>query len=350
MTSQAYAASTAPIQVLKEPVKQFITNTVTPQPINELAQWINKTIHWFQNLPNEIGKISVNLMAWLYSLCGDLILKTPIWIFNNEWFMNTSLMFSSIAIGIVTALTVIESIKRMLTGIKNDKGGKVFQPMQLQTILKRWFLVAGLTTIIPYIFQKGFTCLNWVSEKLINMGADTMNSLPFQANVSIFDVVTLAAFDLVLISTIVPILWQNGRRFFDLLVLAVTTPLALTAWIFDDYRHLFNQWLTNLKHLSLVQVYYALFLLVLGWFMFGVSTPMTFTGLITKMLIVIGGFSRMSSPPRLISKHLDSGKGFDEVTKGGVMSTVNKTKQNFQLTKALLITNPVSWYKKAFKK
>lgn len=321
-----------------------------PQPIVELAEWINKAIGWFQNLPQEIGELSVNLMAWLYSLCGDLILKTPIWIFNNEWFMHTSLMFSSIAIGIVTTLTVVESVKQMLTGIKNDKGGKVFQPMEFKTIIKRWFLVAGVITAVPYIFQKAFIGLNWVSEQLIKMGADTMNALPFQADISIFDVVVLAAFDLVLIGTIIPVLWQNGRRFFDLLVLAVTTPLALTAWIFDPYKHLHKQWWETLKHLSLVQVYYALFLLVLGLFMFGIPTPLTVSGLITKLLVVIGGFARMTNPPRLIAQHLDRGDGFDEVTKKGVMNTVHATKKNFQLTKTLLFTNPKNWYMKAFKK
>jgi hypothetical protein len=347
ITSKAHAEMKAPIDLLRKPAKNLVENNLIPQPIVDLANSINAVITWFKDLPQEIGQMSVNLMSWLYELCGDLILKTPIWIFNNEWFSNTTLMFSSIAIGIVTALTVVESIKRMLSGIKNSHGGKMFKPMEFQTIAKRWFMVAGLTTAVPWLFQKTFQGLNWVSEQLINMGADTMKAVALQSHIALLDVVTLIAFDIVLIVTIVPVLWQNGRRFFDLLVLGVTTPLALTAWIFDDYRHLFKQWWENLKQLSLVQVYYALFLLVIGWFMFGVPTPTSFTGFIIKLLVVIGGFARMSSPPRLISKHLDSGGGFDTVLKGG--TATSKIKKDFAMTKKFLYSNPVSWYKKAFK-
>jgi hypothetical protein len=341
----------APIDLIRKPAGEFIVNNMIPQPIVDLADWINKAIHWFQNLPQEIGQMSVELMAWLYGLCGDLILKTPIWIFNNEWFDNTTFMFSSIAIGIVTTLTVVESIKQTMSGIKNDKGVKIFKPMDFKVIAKRWFMVAGLTTAVPFLFKTAFQGLNWVSEQLINMGADTMKAVAFQSHIGLLDVLTLVVFDLVLIGTIIPVLWQNGRRFFDLLVLAVTTPLALTAWIFDDYRHLFQQWWANVKHLSLVQVYYALFLLVLGWFMFGVPTPTAFTGFVVKLLVVIGGFARMVNPPRLLTKHLYNPQekgGMEVITKDGILNTVRKTRKNYSFSKDILWTKPLALYKKAF--
>ena len=349
ITSKAHAETLkAPIDLIGRPAKNFIVKNVIPQPIVELSEHINHVIQWFQNIPQEIGKMSIHLMSWLYQLCGDLILKTPIWIFKNEWFTNTTLMFSSISIGLVTILTVVESIKRMLTGIKSENGRKLVSPMKFQTIMKRWSIVAGLTTAIPYIFQKAFTGLNWVSEKLIAMGADTMNALTM-STFSLLDVVALVAFDLVLIGTVIPVLWKNGRRFFDLLILAVTTPLALTAWIFDDYKHLFKQWWSELKHLSLVQVYYALFLLVLGWFMFGTPTPSTFTGFAVKLLVVIGGFGRMLNPPRLISSKLDNGKGLEEITSNPIKDTIKKTKKNYNMTKDLLWNKPKDLYLKAFK-
>lgn len=289
--------------------------------------------------------MSVHLTAFLYELCGNLILKTPVWIFNNEWFENTTLLFSSVAIGIVTTLTVVESIKRMLTGVKLDKNIKTFQPMDFKLIAKRWAMVSFVTTAVPFMFQKAFLGLNWVSDKLIQMGSGTMQAVTFSSNFGILDVITLVAFDLVLMGTVISALWQNGRRFFDLIVLGVITPVALTAWIFDDYRHLFRQWWDQVKHLSLVQVYYALFLLVLGWFIFGLSTPATFSGLMIKLLVTLGGFNRMISPPRLISKHLDSGGGLDDMTRKGVMSTVSKTRKNL----TGLITSPLRWYKVAYK-
>ncbi|MGV3163515.1 hypothetical protein, partial [Streptococcus hyovaginalis] len=144
---------------------------------------------------------------------------------------------------------------------------------------------------------------------------------------------------------IVPVLWQNGRRFFDIMVLGVVSPLALTAWIFDPYRHLFRQWWDNVKHLSLVQVYYSLFLLILGWFIFGIPTPSAITGMIVKMLVVIGGFNRMTSPPRIVTKHLDRGGGLDEVY--DTDSTTKKVKRNIKDT-IDIVTRPSSAVKKVY--
>ncbi|MGV3146332.1 hypothetical protein, partial [Streptococcus parasuis] len=189
----------------------------------------------------------------------------------------------------------------MFTGLRKRKA----QPMPFKTILKRWAIVAGIITAVPFLFQKSFEVLNKISDTLISMGSKTMDALSLPETISFFDVATLVLFDGILISSIVPVLWQNGRRFFDIMVLGVVSPLALTAWIFDPYRHLFRQWWDNVKHLSLVQVYYSLFLLILGWFIFGIPTPSAITGMIVKMLVVIGGFNRMTSPPRIVTKHLD---------------------------------------------
>ena len=301
------------------------------QPL--MADW-QAVKEWFKNLPHNIAEWSVELMAKLYELCSSLILKTPLWLFDNEWFKNTTYKFSLIAIGIVAVLSMIEGIKRML-----PKNRKKPQPMELIDIGKRWFLAAGAMSVAPFLFQKVFQGLNWLSETLISLGADNMRAAALPDNIKIFDVAILVIFDVLLIATLIPILWKNGRRFFDLLVLGATTPFALTAWIFDSYRGMFDQWWKNVKHLALVQVFHALFLLVLGWFIFGVPTPDDFVGMVVKILIVIGGFSRLHSPPTLISKHLDNGKGFDDVT-DGYRKTVNGFKKNVGLAKGLLTRNP----------
>lgn len=244
-------------------------------------------------------------------------------------------MFSGVSIGIMTALTIFESMKRMASGLRGNDFIKVGKAMDFKTILKRWFLAAGLTTIAPALWRQGFRLLNSVSDTLIRMGASNMQGVALTGHMAAFDVAVMLAFDAVLIGTIVPVLWQNGRRFFDLIVLGILTPLALVAWIFDGYRGLFNQWWGQVKHLSLVQVYHAIFLLVLGWFIFGVGTPTTFTGLVIKTLVVIGGFARMTNPPQLIAKHLDSGGDVRKLTGNG-KSAFKKTKENYALSKALL--------------
>lgn len=289
---------------------------------------------FFKELPHNIAVWSVELMAKLYELSTSLILKTPLWLFDNEWFKNTTYKFSLICIGIVSILTSVEGIKRMLPKYRGKSN-----PMELKDIAKRWFLVAGAMTATPWLFQKAFQGLNWVSDTLIKMGSDNMRANALPENIQLFDVFILISFDLLLISTLVPVLWKNGRRFFDLLILSASAPFAFSAWIFDSYRGWYKQWWENVKHLSLVQVYHSLFLLVLGWFIYGVPTPSSVTGMIVKLLVVIGGFSRLNSPPRLISGRLDKGGGFDEVT-GGLKKTFDATKRNIEFTKGLITKNP----------
>ena len=304
---------------------KFSLSDLNPfNPINELFK---KVSVYLDSLPRTVAETSVNLMARLYELCASLILKTPLWIFDNEWFKNTTYQFSAFSLGIVTVLTTIEAIKRMLSGMRTKQA----TPMEMKDIYKRWGLVAVALTGIPFLFQKSFQLLNYVSEKVISMGGNTMRAIALPENIGNFDVITLILFNVALIATVIPVLWANGKRFFDIMVLGVISPFALTAWIFDSSRHLFRQWWDNLKHLSLVQIYYSLFLLILGWFIFGVPTPDTFTGFIIKLLVVVGGFARMASPPRMIAKHMNLGEGLDDVYSG-----INGTKKNFQNSKRII--------------
>ena len=303
-------------------------------PLKPIVDDWNTVKEWFKELPHNIGKWSIELMAKIYELATSLILKTPLWLFDNDWFKNTTYKFSLISIGIVSVLTSVEGIKRMLP---KRSGHNKIKPMELKDIARRWFLVAGAMTATPFLFQKAFQGLNWLSETLISMGADNMRTNAMPDNIVPLDVVILLLFDVLLITTLIPVLWKNGRRFFDLLILGAVTPFALSAWIFDSYRGYYKQWWGSVKHLALVQVYHALFLLVLGWFIFGVPTPSDMVGLTVKLLIVIGGFSRLQSPPRLISGHMDDNKeGFES----GYSKTVRTTKNNIEKTKALLSKNP----------
>jgi hypothetical protein len=346
-SDKAYAATVEAPQVLAAGTS--VTASILPNftewnPFEPITNTWDSFISWIKEVPHDIAEWSVSLMADLYELVSNLILKTPLWIFDNEWFHNTTYQFSMFSIGIVSVLTIVESIKRMLSGVRGKRASK---PMEMKDIMKRWGIVAGVITSAPYIFQKAFQGLNWLSDKIVSMGGDTMRAVSAPENIAGFDVLTLLIFDILLVATIVPVLWKNGRRFFDIMVLGVISPFALTAWIFDSYRHYFNQWWDNLKHLSLVQVYYAIFLLMLGWFIFGVPTPESFTGIITKMLVVIGGFARMVNPPRIISKHLDNGGGFGEVFKG-TSKAQKGFKHNVDMTKDIL-SGPTGWVKRGIK-
>ena len=103
-----------------------------------------------------------------------------------------------------------------------------------------------------------------------------------------------------------PILLQNGRRWWDLMCLAAVSPLAGTAYVFDRHRHYFKSWWKQVKHLSLIQLVYAVFIMFMGVFIFGTQNMTAGWGLILKLAIVAGGMWRMLNPPRIV-KELTSG-------------------------------------------
>jgi len=83
---------------------------------------------------------------------------------------------------------------------------------------------------------------------------------------------------------------------------------------------------------------------VIGWVLFGTPTPASFTGFILKLLVTIGGFSKLSSPPVFVKRHLDNGGNFDEVYKPA-KATMSKTVRNFKDT-VEIIRKPTTVVKK----
>lgn len=302
------------------------------QPIIDMfrpiADFFNGIISFFQNLPRNIANWSIEFMSTVYEFTSKLIMKTPLWIFDNQWFHNTTYKFSFLTIGIVSALAAFEGIKHMVKKWRKKKE----PPMDMIKIGKRWSIASVAMLITPFLYQKIFQVLNWISDFLISIGGQNMKGLTIADKISFFDVLTLLVFNLILLGTVIPVLWKNARRFFDILVLTVSTPFALTAWIFDSYRHLFNQWLDNLIHLSLVQLYYAFYLLILGLFLFGTPTPDDLVGIIIKVLVVIGAYARMIDPPRIIRRHLDTGDGLDESIRN-TKEVYEQTRRNYQASK-----------------
>lgn len=282
------------------------------QGFSEIGNKLNGLNEWIKTLPQTIEQFSMDLISNIFTLVGNLILKTPLWIFDNQWFNNNTYLFSMVSIGLVTVLTTIEGIKRIL----NKKH------IDIKTIMKRWFWVAGLNTIIPFLFISTFRILNTISDKIINLNGNIINSTA-QNTTTPFDLFVMVVFSLVLVGITIPTLMTNARRFFDLITLGITAPLALTAFIFDPYKHLFTQWWSNVKHLSMVQVIYAFYIMIIGLFIYGIPTPNDTMGVIFKFLLVIGGFMRLMNPPQFMSRLLDNGGSI-----GNEFANVKNVKNN----------------------
>jgi hypothetical protein len=118
-------------------------------------------------------------------------------------------------------------------------------------------------------------------------------------------------FDVLLIALLIPVVLQNARRIFDLMVSCAIAPLALTAWIFDDYRHMFTKWWYHVKKLAVSPLVYSIFVCLMGFLIFS-TKHVTGAALFVKMLLMIGGLSRMANPPSFVKSRVDDGDTVDE--------------------------------------
>lgn len=298
--------------------------------VDVITSHIINWLDWFNNINGSLPKLTADLLTAIYNFLAKLILQTPLFIFNNPYLKNTSLTFALISITVVTILTVLESFMQMMNKKHTD----------FKTIIKRWAIVAGVSGFLPFAFESGFNFLNKLTDAISKIGTvngGNINGFINGETVGFFDTLILILFDLSAIALLIPVCLQAGKRWFDLMCLAAISPLALSSWVFDRHKHYFFTWWNRVKSLSLVQLVYAVFILIMGIFIF--STQSIHGGIFTliiKLLIVIGGLIRMNNPPRFVSsKTGDKSDIFDEYDKGknsikDIYNTI--TFKNFRLT------------------
>lgn len=282
-----------------------------------LEQWkhigeeINNAIEWFNHLPENVLQMSIDLMAWIYGILAKFVLVTPTWLFNNAWFYDTTLTYSMISVVIVIVLTIFETMKMMFNT-------KKIKYTKFSDIIKRFPIAIAVSGFAPFLFEKTFEVLNQISHIITTIGVNEIqkdNATTF--NASFLDLLAIVGFDIVLISLLFPILLKNGRRCFDLICLGVMTPLAMTAWIFDSFTHHFNRWWKTIKHLSLVQITYSVFICILGLFIFGTRNfiPTDPLSIGFKLMIIAGGLWRLANPPSFVTNAEVHGKNVWEIGK-----------------------------------
>ena len=260
--------------------------------IGYVATKISDGIKWINNSFENIEQVSIDFLSFIYETLSKIVLTTPTMIFNNSYIQNTTLTFSVISISLVTILTIFESIMQV-TRQKHTK---------FPEIIKRYFTAVTLTGFAPFLFEKGFTLINKLTVAITKIGGEFANNNTLLGDkvLSTLDIGIMLGFDIVLFAMLFPILLQNGRRWWDLMCLAAVSPLAGTAYVFDRHRHYFNTWWKSVKHLSLIQLVYAVFIMFMGVFIFATQN-MTGWSLILKLAIVAGGMWRMLNPPKIVN-------------------------------------------------
>lgn len=308
-----------PLPLLPTPHSSLFDNA------NVFFSTVVKIINFFQNLPHNMihytNVLTGKVFEWLI-----LLLQTPLFIFNATNIHNVSLVFSGISILIVTILTMIEGIKRMMKVKHTD----------VKRIYNRYFVALLGAGIAPVLFEGSFGIINALVRAIGQIGGNGANDnlaidpTLLGSTVGWVSALGLVAFDIVLIAVLIPVLLQNARRFFDLMVLCAITPLALTAWIFDDYRHFFSTWWNNVKKMSMTPLVYSIFVCMIGLLIFGTNAT-TWSGLFMKLIILIGGLYRMTNPPSFLKREMDIEKSDIEDRGFELWNNIKNVRNNLTL-------------------
>ena len=151
--------------------------------------------------------------------------------------------------------------------------------------------------------------MNLCSDAITGIGVSEIKAgeLVLNGSLSVINLIALIGFDLLLISTLIPVLLKAGRRWFDLMLLVISTPLALCTWIFDQHRHWFNLWWKNVKQLSLIQLIHATFITFMAIVLFATRGLIEPNMILLKILFIIGGFYRVANPPGFLKGFQDNG-------------------------------------------
>jgi hypothetical protein len=270
----------------------------------QIGEFLVKGVDWFNHLPENIVQLTINLTTWIYIILSKLILVTPSWLFTNASIIDTTIVFSFISVVAVIVLTVIESLKKMYNNQK-------IRFTEFQQIIKRFPIAVAGAGFAPLLFEYTFKILNKLSTAISKIGqTEIIGNKVTTFDWSGINLIVMIGFDIILLSLLFPIFLKNGRRWFDLICLSTLTPLALSAWIFDSYRHLFDKWWKNIKQLSLVQLSYSIYVCILGIIIFGTRGlyEEDIWSLFIKLCIMAGGLWRLANPPSIMLSYTDHGK------------------------------------------
>lgn len=255
----------------------------------------------------------VDFIGQILYFVSNIILATPVFLFNNEWLSRMIYKLCLLSAGSVSVLTMVEGIKRMMN----------LSYTPLKQIIIRFPIALTISTLSPYLLVKGIKGLNYVTDLILTFFKNQFGSIG-DAKLTLggeVDILFLLLFTAIFLILSIPIIFHSGRRWFDLLALSVVTPLAMTAWVFKSFNHFFSRWKSSIINLTTVQLVYAAFFTLLSFIMFAIPFPPTFEGSLAKLMLMVGGMWRLAFPPQFIKSMTDKGESS--------LSAINQLKNHF---------------------
>jgi len=302
----------------------------TQDKFTKIINVVDSIITWFKHFRENVTQISIDFMTWSYDAIASVVLHTPLFLFDSNWFKDNIIMFTGLSLAMSIVLVIYEGFQRMFGHLFKNKSPNSFKssPTDMGRILKRIPLVVLGSALAPVGFYYGFKTINWLTDTIINAGKSQMakgiSGLQFDTTTWV-EMLIFIGFDIALIAMMIPVFLQNFRRWFDLMALGVMTPIVLSCWVFQAHERHFYAWWEHIKKCSATQLTYAVFLLIIGSLMFGTKMPESPMEIIMKIGVIIGGLWRMNNPPSFVRKHIDSGDDIKTIWNGAGKSFNEKS-------------------------
>lgn len=255
-------------------------------------------------LKKQIDSPILTMLNDIFRFIADIVTWTPEFFFDNSWIADIVNHFGLLSIGLITTLTMVEGIKKIL-GLNHTPMGK---------ILSRLPFALTISYFAPMLFTKGAHYLNKLTHSIINLSYSELSRYTDFNLFGFMNTMVMTIFVFGFLITSIPILLNHGKRWFNLIALLIITPLAMTAYLFDSLRTYYNMWLSKLQSLVVSQIAYAIYITILALIM---ALPMEWSGMIvdpmkvlyTKLLVVIGGLWQMAFPPKFVRMEASDGSG-----------------------------------------
>lgn len=285
--------------------------------MDEITDVIITIIHDFSQL---VYNFTLDLLVWIYEFITKFVLVTPLFLFDNGFIRGATVSFSLISISLIIGGVIYESFRKMARQ----------SHMSFKKILKNIPIAFTIAGFSPFFFQVGFSFINQLSNGIVNLGGETFDPKNFASafDLGLMDIFIMIIFDIMLIITLIKIIFQNAKRWWDLFCLTATAPLALSAWVFDRHRHIYKTWINHIKKLGVVQLVYATFIMLMVGFV-SISRFIEPKFWAIKMIILIGALIRLADPPKIVKNYtrdigdldgmLNKGKNTFEKVKDTVM-------------------------------
>ncbi len=244
------------------------------------------------------------LLGWIFRLVCGVVYTLPIWIFTSTGFIHTFSLVTVLSISLIGLKGVWKGISMGYAkqeASNKEVGGIVWRLVLV--MIGIGFLPMGLDVATRIINRVTLAIGRFGFSQVTNMpDISSLNNAVITQSFTDIDVFGMAIFDALLLWNAIPLLFQAGRRWVDMAILGVVSPLALSCFVFEDTKHYGRTWWNGVKRIGIEQIWQVSLLAFLLLLMFGSKQITGPADVLVKVLLLIGGLSRMKQPPTFMPR------------------------------------------------